>query len=352
MAGSRLALRAVAMCVAVLVSLPAVVAQEAGMVLKEFVFTVAPFPECHASTLLETPEGLLAAWFGGTREGHPDVRIWLARRGPQGWTAPEPVADGAQPDGTRFPCWNPVLTRTPGGEVWLFYKVGPRPSSWWGMWRRSSDNGKNWSEPVRLPDGILGPIKNKPIWLAGGRMLSGSSTEHDGWRVHMEWTENLGSDWHKTQVLNPGDAPEAIQPAILVHSPEVLQILCRARRAGRILEAWSQDGGRHWSDLAPTVLPNPNSGIDAVTLADGTHVLVYNPTIRGRSPLDAAISADGRQWRRVARLESEPGEFSYPAVIQTSDGLVHVSYTWKRQRIAHVVLDPQKWQPGEILGEP
>jgi predicted neuraminidase len=89
-------------------------------------------------------------------------------------------------------------------------------------------------------------------------------------------------------------------------------------------------------------LPNPNSGIDAVTLADGRHLLVYNHTARGRSPLNVAMSADGNVWKAACVLESEPGEYSYPAVIQTADGLVHVTYTWKRQRIRHVVLDAKK----------
>jgi predicted neuraminidase len=84
---------------------------------------------------------------------------------------------------------------------------------------------------------------------------------------------------------------------------------------------------------------NPNSGIDAVTLKDGRHVIVYNPTKRGRSPINVAISSDGKTWKDIVTLENEPGEeFSYPAVIQTSDGKVHISYTWKRKKMKHVIL--------------
>ena len=90
-------------------------------------------------------------------------------------------------------------------------------------------------------------------------------------------------------------------------------------------------------------LPNPNSGIDAVTLADGRQLLVYNHTTEGRGVLNVAVSEDGEHWQAALVLEDEPGaEFSYPAVIQTSDGLVHVTYTWKRRRIRHVVIDPRK----------
>ena len=135
----------------------------------------------------------------------------------------------------------------------------------------------------------------------------------------------------------------AIQPATLRHGDR-LQILCRSKH-GRIVESWSDDNGKTWSELKRTALPNPNSGIDAMTLKDGRQLLVYNPTRAGRSPLHVAVSKDGKDWQDVLVLEKEPGEFSYPAVIQTSEGLVHISYTWKRQRVRHVVVDPTKLRP-------
>jgi predicted neuraminidase len=159
----------------------------------------------------------------------------------------------------------------------------------------------------------------------------------------MEWTRDDGETWERTQPLIGGDADQAIQPAILTHADGRVQILCRSRNAGRIVSAWSEDSGETWSTLEPIDLPNPNSGIDAVTLRDGRHLLVYNHTSRGRSPLNVAVSADGLVWRAAEVLESEPGEYSYPAVIQSSDGLVHVLYTWKRVRVKHVVLDPEKF---------
>src|SRR5690349_2893269 len=132
---------------------------------REFIYETAPFPSCHASTLAETPSGLVAAWFGGKDEGEPDVGIWFARRDTKGrmWSAPVEVANGVQSPEKRYPCWNPALFQAPGGPLLLFYKVGPQPTTWWGMLITSDDAGKTWSAPRRLPDGIFGPIKNKPI---------------------------------------------------------------------------------------------------------------------------------------------------------------------------------------------
>jgi predicted neuraminidase len=314
-------------------------ADEAGVIAAEFVFEKAPFASCHAATLAETPDGLVAAWFGGTREGDTDVGIWFSRRGADRWTPPVEAADGGQQDGTRYPCWNPVLFQAEAGPLLLFYKVGPRPSAWWGMLLTSSDGGRTWSKPVRLPEGIFGPIKNKPVRLADGALLCPSSTEDQGWRVHLERTPDLGRTWTRIGPLNDGKTFAAIQPSILFHPGDRLQIVCRSRQ-GKIVEAWSGDGGATWGPLQATALPNPNSGLDAVTLRDGRAILIYNHTTKGRTPLNVALSDDGTTWKAGPVLESEPGEYSYPAVIQTADGRVHVAYTWKRQRIRHVVLDP------------
>jgi predicted neuraminidase len=209
------------------------------------------------------------------------------------------------------------------------------------MLLRSSDSGKTWSAPEKLPAGILGPIKNKPVQLADGTLLCGSSTEDHGWRVHIERTPDLAKSWSKTQPLNDPGKFEAIQPTILLHGGSTIQILCRSRQ-GRITECWSEDSGASWGPMSQTPLPNPSSGIDAVPLGDGRFLLIYNHTPKDRTPLNLAISSDGKTWKPGPVLESEPGEYSYPAIIQTRDGLVHASYTWKRQRIKHVVLDPKK----------
>jgi len=237
------------------------------------------------------------------------------------------------------------------------------------MLKTSDDSGKTWSAPKRLPPGFLGPIKNKPVQLADGALLCPSSTEAGdkapdavlrGWNVQFERTADLGRSWSKftppvsveespSADAKPGEQPQhidAIQPSILVHPNNKLQAIGRTR-SGKLFETWSEDGGKLWSPLALTMLPNPNSGTDAVTLRDGRHLLVYNHNAKpkGRTPLNIAISSDGKTWDAAAILEHEPGEYSYPAVIQSADGMVHVTYTWKRQRIKHVVIDPARLQP-------
>jgi predicted neuraminidase len=303
-----------------------------------FIYESAPFPSCHASTLVETPAGIAAAWFGGTHEKHPDVGIWFSFFQNGSWTTPVEVANGVQDTGKRYPTWNPVLFQMPGKELILFYKEGPAPDTWWGMLKRSTDGGKSWSAAERLPKDIYGPIKNKPELMADGTLLCPSSSEDHGWRLHMEFTKDGGKTWSRTEALNDGVTTSAIQPSILKLPNGKIQQVCRSKN-GFVLQSTSDDNGKSWTALTPTTMLNPNSGTDAVTLRDGRHIIIYNKTKKGRSALNVAISADGQTWNDVAVLENEPGgEFSYPAVIQTSDGKVHITYTWKRKKIKHVIM--------------
>jgi predicted neuraminidase len=309
-----------------------------------------PFPSCHASTIAESDEGLVAAWFGGTHEKNPDVGIWFSRFIDGKWTVPVEVANGVQHSNLRYPTWNPVLFDY-GDELFLFYKDGPNPREWWGELIISRDNGKTWSRRLRLPEEITGPVKNKPELLPGGVLICPTSTEHNGWQVHMEFTSDRGKSWERIKPVNDGTKIAAIQPSILKHPGGKLQILCRSKNK-KILSAWSTDNGRSWSRLEPLGLPNPNSGTDAVTLKDGRHVLVYNhidpDTEWGkRNILNVAVSDDGLNWEAAVLLENDAdpdSEYSYPAVIQTADGKVHVTYTWNRKLVKHVVLDPSKFQ--------
>lgn len=333
------------------------IAQESPVLSSEFIYERAPFPSCHASTIVETNDGtLVAAWFGGQHEKAPDVGIWVSRKINQAWTTPVEVANGVQYqklDGTlvRHPTWNPVLFQPKNGPLLLFYKAGPDPQRWWGLLTESADQGKTWSTPRPLPEGILGPVKNKPIELANGDILCPSSTESPTtqlWQVHMEVTSDLGVTWKRSNALNDGVAFGAIQPSLLKLSGMELLAVGRTQQ-GSVFQMQSKDLGRTWGDMQASMLPNPNSGIDAVTLSDSKHMLVYNhvqtePGVwKDRSPLNLAISSDGVTWQAGLELENTPKEeFSYPAIIQTRDGLVHITYTWNRKKIKHLVVDPRK----------
>ncbi|GEM_PF-397738 len=316
-----------------------------------------PSLSCHASTICETAPGrFVASWFGGTAERNPDVEIWVSRHDGSRWSDPVMVITGTQSDGTRLPCWNPVLFQPRAdGPLYLYAKIGPTPRDWWGVARASDDGGVTWGAPWRLPDGVIGPIKNKPLVLRDGTVLSPASTEHDGWRVHFERSNDGGKTFVAEPPINvaPGTKQEpppagvsrdalidAIQPSLLDLGEGRLLAVGRTKQ-GRIFEVESRDAGVTWGTMRLGSLPIPSSGTDAVTLADGRHVIVYNhSTSAARTPLTLAISTDGTSWRPVVALETMGGSFAYPAVIQASDGLIHVTYTWNRETIARVVIDP------------
>jgi Alpha-L-rhamnosidase N-terminal domain./Bacterial alpha-L-rhamnosidase. len=326
-----------------------------GIVEDEFLYEKASFPSAHAATIVDTPTGLVASFFGGTKEGNPDVCIWVCRKTAEGWTAPQKVADGIMSDTLRKACYNPVLFQVPGGELLLFFKIGKNVGDWTGYLIRSYDGGKTWTQREELPKNILGPIKNKPVMI-GNKLVCPTSTEGNGWKVHFESTEDKGKTWSETQPINDGKTINAIQPSILFHKDGSLQILCRTRNSA-IAEAWSKDGGETWSEMKLIDLPNNNSGTDAVTLKDGRQALIYNhvKTPEGakkgaRTPLNIAVSKDGKKWFASLVLEDSPiGQYSYPSIIQGNDGYIHAIYTWRRQRIKYMKIDPKQLKEVPIV---
>jgi predicted neuraminidase len=330
-----------------------------GILVDEFIYDTASFPQSHSATIVETPAGLVAAWFGGTREGNPDVEIWMSRLVNNKWTAPVSIADGRINDTLRKASYNPVLYQIPGGDLLLFYKIGNRVADWKGFMKRSGDNGLTWSERMLLQEGFLGPIKNKPVMLSSGKIIAPSSLEGSpGWRVHFEVSDDTGKTWRKVGPINSGTDYTIIQPSILQHKDGKLQILARSKQRA-LITSWSSDGGETWSKVEPSGLPNNNSGTDAVTLQDGRHLLVYNhvrphDSLKNgkgaRTPLNVAVSNDGKTWYASLILEDSPiSQYSYPSVIQSSDGMVHVVYTWRRQKIKYVKIDPSKLEMKKIV---
>ena len=306
-------------------------------------------PSSHASTLVELRNGdLLAAWFTGTHEGSADVTIHGARFTSGAWSAPFELARAS-----GVPCWNPVLFHGADGRLWLYYKFGKSPDTWAGARRFSDDEGRTWSAEERLPKGFLGPIKDKPLVLGDGTIVSGSSVEHGDWTVWIERSADSGKTWTKNgpirlpksvDMLAPIATPRKktvgiIQPTIVQLDGGHLRFYARSKsRSARIAAADSYDEGKTWSEPHFIDLPNPNSGIDAVRLRDGRVVLIFNNSYTDRTPLNLAVSRDGEHFSVFKTLEDAPGEYSYPAIIQAADGGLLMTYTWHRETIKFVRL--------------
>lgn len=306
-----------------------------------FVYTEASFPSCHASTIVESGDGtLVTAFFGGTAEGADDVCIYLSRKAPAdtAWSAPVKVAEDA--DG---PCWNPVLFKAADGRLLLFYKTSRLITTWVGHIKTSYDGGLTWDEGVTLPHGLLGAIKNKPVMLPGGRIVSPSSDESDGWKAHFELSDDDGRSWRKVGPIAAADSLFVIQPTIIRHGDGTLEALCRTQNS-RLASIVSTDNGESWSDIELIDFPQNNSGLDTVTLPDGRFVMVCNPVGNNpglrygpRTPLCVFISKDARNWEKIATLEDDDARhgYCYPSVIYGSDGCLHIVYTWRRERIRY-----------------
>ena len=309
----------------------------------EFIFPIddAPTAQCHAATIAETPFGLVAAWFGGTEEKNADVNIWGAFNSGEGWSEPARIAWDE-----KYPCWNPVLFQPNDGPLMLFYKVGKNVRKWWGV-VKTYEMGSGWSEPRKLGTDpkighLIGPAKNKPIQLADGSILCGSSTQHDGWKVHFERSADMGETW---EVL-PLDAGEyqAIQPAPHTFGYGTVFATCRTRQ-GYIISLGGCLGKKPW--IHREYLDGINSGLDALVLNDGRSFVAYNMRDGARKSRHCLRISflgpdpdDDWEYTHIALEDGQPGEeFSYPSMIEDRDGRIHVVYTWNRKTIKHVVLE-------------
>jgi len=310
------------------------------------VFAATPeLPSCHAATLTALPDGcLLVAWYAGSREAAPDVAIYGARlsRGSTRWSAPFVLANTpGRPEG------NPVLFTDPGGGVWLFY-VTLTGDNWITSWiklRRSTDGGHTWGAERMLSPEPGWMVRNRPLVLPSGEWLLPAYDERD-WTSFALISDDQGKTWKPgVRVIAP---PGIIQPAIApLADGRLLMLLRTGGPGGWVWQAISADGGQTWSQATPTRVPNNNSGLDMIRLGDGRLLLACNPVAdsKQRTPLSLFLSDDadkehpGRDtWRRWLHLETAPGEFSYPALLQANDGTIHVVYTHQRTAIAHATI--------------
>ena len=303
---------------------------------------ITGFPSCHASTISELPNGdLRAAWYAGSREGAKDVAIFTSRKrqGSDRWMYPKMVVN--TPNCSEG---NPVLFVDAKGHIWLFYVTmyGSRWTECKVYCMKSDTMGRSWGERGVLRDELGWMTRNKPLHLSNGDILLPVYDERN-WHSMAMISEDGGETWNTYGDLS---SPKGvIQPTVVQRGDGSLLMLMRSRD-GEIWCSTSDDLGRTWEGAHPTNLPNPNCGVDMVRLHSGNIVLVYNDTRRGRTPLTVALSTDeGETWRYKRDLETEEGEYSYPAVIQTRDGGIHITYTYRRVSIMHVEVD-EAWIRG------
>jgi predicted neuraminidase len=302
----------------------------------ELVFERIPSaPAHHCSTICEAAGGdLLCLWYGGSYESADDQALFLSRKKPDDkrWSPPQVLAQNAlKPPG------NGVIFRDPTDRLWIVWArmEGTRPmrrGSGWNrcrlMVRTSTDHGHSWSEDrTLLVDTMGGVPRNPPIRLTDGTLLLPDGQSH---------FLSLAAGAHQWQRV--GSFRGGSQPAVIQRSDGSL--LALLRRSGNIHQIESRDAGRTWSAAVPTPLANPGAGISMVKLAGGHLVLVFNDSQTSRTPLSICRSLDeGKTWEAPLHLETNPGEYSYPCVIQSSDGQIHITYTFRRYSIKHVELN-------------
>ena len=297
----------------------------------------------HCSTVAEAPNGdILCLWYGGSYESSEDQALYMARlpKGEDGWDTPERLI--FDPD---VPPGNAVLFRGPDDRLWIIWgrMESPRPirrGSGWGecrlLYRTSDDNGVTWSEDSEIPGGFGSLPRNLPLTLADGRFgipLSGEGPEGYG-GSYLLFLDPSGPTWTRGGNVRPGGQPTVIQR----DNGDLLMLMRNYRRTRQSV---SSDGGATWSESVATDLKNPGSAICMTKLASGRILLVFNDTdVSDRTPFNLIQSNDdGKTWEDIRILEADWGEFSYPSIIQSSDGLIHLTYTYRRYAIKHTVFN-------------
>lgn len=342
----------------------------------ELVFPLHP-QHNHAPGIVECPDGsLLVSWYRGSGErSADDVAVYGARRaaGAQGWSEPFLLADRP-----GFPDCNTCLMIDDQQQLWLFwptilanswescltsYRVsrdysGPAAPRWdrEGLVLLKPDGMDEWAIPLldqlaRDWEGQLGPRQRaeiaearerlsnklyqrlgwqprcKPTRLPSGRWLLPLYTDTFSMSV-MAISDDGGSTWFSGRPM-PGFGN--IQPAVLRRDDGTVVAYMRENGPlNKIRVSESADEGMTWSTVGTLDLPNPGAGLDAVRLANGHWVLVYNDTTQGRHQLAISLSDDeGRTWKWTRYLERhDAGAYHYPAVIQGRDGTIHVVYSY------------------------
>lgn len=300
----------------------------------------------HASSITVAANGdLLVSWYGGSYESSDDEALYLARR-PRGqrlWETPRMLLRNP-----RQPVGNAVIFTMPNGENWIIWgrMEASQPllaHTGWAetrlLYRVSRDHGRSWSADAPFPMETTGWLpRNVAIRLASGAILVPISDERNNRDLSFFLlTRDNGAHWTRSANI-PNAQSQGEQPAVAQRRDGSL--LAFLRTAPSLLQTESSDDGLTWTPAQPTEFNNPDAAISLCALNNGNLILVWNNNERGRSPLHIARSTDnGKSWSKPLQLESNPGEYSYPSVIQTEDQHIHVIYTYRRYSIKHVEFD-------------
>jgi predicted neuraminidase len=297
--------------------------------------------ECHSATITELSNGeLLAAWWCGSYEGATDVAIWGSRfqKNTANWGYASILADIPG----RFE-GNPVLFKIPDGRIWLFFVayVPEAAGMVQTMLSESKDLGRTWFGPNKF---ITSPglrTKNHPIVMPNRKILLPLFDELTGQSVFL-LSENLGETWEMSRFI-VSDPPNA-QPTVISRGNSHLYALMRAWHddpAKRFLwQSESSDYGRTWSVPTYSSIPTVSSAVEMISLKNGHVIVAYNDGKgRERTPLSLGLSLDqGRTWAYKRNLDEGPGSFSYPSLLQSRDGNIHILYSYNRKYIKHVEI--------------
>lgn len=335
-----------------------------------------PTPSAHAATVAEVlpgtrlpiarheaevkPVTLVAAWFGGTREGAADVSLYQSEwRTGFDWMPATEMMTRTQAEGQLGrnirKLGNPLLVSEPGRLHLFFVSVS------YGGWAGSAinradseDGGKVWSPAQRI---VTSPffnlstlVRNQGVWLTDGSL--GLPIYHEFITKHGEWLrlDPTGRVLAKERMAMPR---ATLQPAVVALDGQHAVAALRDAGPGENQVQWSEtrDAGRTWQAGSARAIPNPNSAVAMIGLKDGSLLMACNPIGGNRNKLALLRSRDqGSTWTLVRMIEESPNdrdEFSYPSLIQDRTGTVHLVYTWMRQGIRHARFT-QAWlnQPG------
>lgn len=318
-----------------------------------YISELAQTPFNTSPTIVQTVDGLLAAWIGSSSPDSLDACVYLSRNTKGMWERGEKVVESIDPKTLiQSACERPVLFKPTNGSLLLFYKVRDARARRQGMLVQSADNGQTWTKPKKLPRLIGGPARTKPVEISPGVLLMGADSHEAGWVVHVEQASAFrsGWGWRRTRKLSSAILHNAKAPALLNHGNGDIQAICPTKR-GYLVESWSSDAGETWEPFARTPMPNPDSGIDVVKRDSGEFIMVYPHSNRERGVLHLASTENGRLWSALGVIEHRPGRvFSDPSMIIGTDGNLHVVYAEDSRLIKHVTLDPDRLESVPMVG--